>query len=383
VLSILAALHYYAWRRLVRDPAWSRGWRRGLTIAIVALGVAAPASMTLWRWIGSEAAAPVSLVGATWMGSLFLLVTILFAADVVRGVRGATGWVRRRWGRREPAVNLERRRLLALTFAGVATVGTGGLTAAAVASDAAPPELLDVRVPVRRLPPAFEGYRILQLTDMHVGPTRGRAFVEEVVERANRARADLVAITGDLVDGSVRELAAAVAPLAGLRARDGVFFTTGNHEYYSGVDAWLAHLGTLGIRVLRNERVPILRGGQAFDLAGIDDAGASGFGPGHGADLPRALAGRDPARPVVLLAHRPSQVREAERLGVDVQLSGHTHGGQIWPFGFFVGLVEPAVKGLHRFGPTRLYVSSGTGSWGPPMRLATPSEITVVALTAE
>jgi hypothetical protein len=187
-------------------------------------------------------------------------------------------------------------------------------------------------------------------------------------------------VTGDLVDGPVSHLAEEVAPFAELRAKHGVFFVTGNHDYYSGADPWLEHVRTLGMRALRNERVEIRESGAAFDLAGVDDHRGNLFGPGHGEDVPRALAGRDPERPVVLLAHDPSTFKSAAAHGVDLQISGHTHGGQIWPFGYVVRLVVKFVAGEYRDGHAQLFVSRGTGFWGPPMRLGAPAEITEIVL---
>jgi predicted MPP superfamily phosphohydrolase len=171
-----------------------------------------------------------------------------------------------------------------------------------------------------------------------------------------------------------------VAPLGTLAAKHGVFFVTGNHEYYAGADEWIAHLPTLGVRVLRNERVSVGGGADSFDLAGVDDYNAHGF-PGHGPDLQRAVSGRDPSRELVLLAHQPREVHRAAEHGVGLQLSGHTHGGQIWPWNFAVKLQQPYVAGLVRHKTTQLYVSRGTGYWGPPMRLGAPAEITQLVLT--
>jgi predicted MPP superfamily phosphohydrolase len=194
---------------------------------------------------------------------------------------------------------------------------------------------------------------------------------------------DLVVITGDLVDGSVGELRDHVEPLRRLSSRHGVYFVTGNHEYYSGADAWIAELPRLGVRVLRNERVSIGQNGASFDLAGVDDASAHGFGKGHGANYARALGGLDPEREVVLLAHQPKQIMHAAPFGIGLMLSGHTHGGQIWPFGALVRLTEPYVAGLFRHDPkTQIYVSRGAGFWGPPMRLWEPAEITKIVLVA-
>jgi predicted MPP superfamily phosphohydrolase len=223
-------------------------------------------------------------------------------------------------------------------------------------------------VPIARLP--VDRYTIVQLTDVHVGSLIGRDFVAEVVRRVNALAPDLVVITGDLVDGPLAELRAAVEPLRDLRARDGVYAITGNHEYYWQPEPWLRELGALGLRVLRNEHVTV---GRVLELAGTDD-------PVGGEDLARAVAGRDPALPLVLLAHRPRTVAKALNAGVDLQLSGHTHGGQLLPWGWLARIWDPKVAGLARFGPTWLYVSQGTGYWGPPLRVGTHCEIAVLTL---
>ncbi|MBM4390639.1 MAG: metallophosphoesterase [Deltaproteobacteria bacterium] len=235
-----------------------------------------------------------------------------------------------------------------------------------------------VDVPVAGLDPRLEGIKIVQVSDLHVGPTVDRAFLEGVVDKVNAEGADIVALTGDIVDGTVEQLASAVEPLGTMRSRHGTYFVTGNHEYYAGAPQWCAHLAGMGIHVLRNERVAVEHGGATLDVAGIDDPFA--MAPGHGPDLARALAGRDRSRPVVLLAHQPVAAEDAARQGVTLQLSGHTHGGQLWPFVHLVKLVQPFVAGLHRLGDTWVYVSRGTAWWGPPMRLGAPNEITVLTL---
>jgi predicted MPP superfamily phosphohydrolase len=195
----------------------------------------------------------------------------------------------------------------------------------------------------------------------------------------NEQRPDLVAIVGDLVDGTVGELGEAVAPLSDLSSRYGSYFVTGNHEYYSGAQPWIAELERLGVNPLTNERVEIRSGDAALDLAGVNDI--AGNDEDQGPDYSRALGGRDTDRPVVLLAHQPVQVHEAAANGVDLQLSGHTHGGQVFPFHGIVALAQPAVSGLHRFGDAQLYVTRGVGFWGPPVRVGAPPEITMVQLT--
>jgi hypothetical protein len=217
-----------------------------------------------------------------------------------------------------------------------------------------------------------------------VGRTIGEDEVRRVVAATNRLRPDVVAITGDLVDGSVGMLERSVAPLAALQARYGVFFVTGNHEYYSGAAAWVEHLRRLGIRVLRNERVEIGDRGASIDLAGIDDWRSAGMVPGHGPDLAAAIAGRDPDRSLVLLAHQPRGVEAAAQAGVELQVSGHTHGGQIFPFTLATALVYPYLHGLYQVADgngSQIFVSRGTGFWGPPMRLGSPPEIAHIVLT--
>jgi predicted MPP superfamily phosphohydrolase len=306
---------------------------------------------------------------------MFLLLLSVAGTDLIRLVASI---VRRA---REIPVDPGRRVVAARLAAATATAVSGALGAVALRAARGPVAVKRVEVELARLPEAHDGLRIVQITDIHVGPTIGRAFVEDVVRRVNARAPDLVAITGDLVDGSVRDIGEAVAPLADLRARHGVYFVTGNHEYFSGVGPWLGELARLGVRVLRNERVAIGAGADAFDLAGVDDYSAERYGGApHTEAVARALAERDRARELVLLAHQPRSFAAAARFGVGLQLSGHTHGGQMWPFGLIVRLTQPFLAGLHRQGASQIYVSRGTGYWGPPMRLGAPAEITELIL---
>jgi predicted MPP superfamily phosphohydrolase len=259
---------------------------------------------------------------------------------------------------------------------------TCSLTGLAIFNASKPPEVREVTIALDRLPRSLDGFTIVQITDLHMGPNFTRRWLEQVVARVNALKPDLVAVTGDLADGPVSLLAPRVAPLAKLAAPAGVFFVTGNHEYYQGVTEWLAEVQRLGIKVLGNARISVGRGGDLFDLAGIWDEESSRVVPGQRPDLGRALAGRNTLLPVVLLAHQPRAVWRATRHSVGLVLSGHTHGGQIWPFSYLVNLLQPFIKGLHRVGNTQLYVSEGTGLWGPPMRLGSTSEITRVTLKA-
>jgi predicted MPP superfamily phosphohydrolase len=382
--AFLAGVHFYLARRLVIDPGVPEPWRTALLAAIACLGatiVLQPlGERTLRRPWSKLLAWPASL----WMGFLFLLLVQLLATDALLGLAGAAA--------------------SAAPAGEVAPGAAPGVRAAAVAALAlaagalglrtalAPPADRRVEIELTRWPRALDGFRIVQISDVHIGPILGRSFAEHLVLRVNRLAPDLVAITGDLVDGDAGLLAGEVAPLAGLRARHGVYFVTGNHDHYSGAREWSAAVAGLGIRVLRNERVEIRvrpegsadsdpeRSGAVFDLVGVDDHRGDVFGQGGGEDLGRALAGRDGARPAILLAHDPSTFKRASSLGIDLQLSGHTHGGQIWPFAWFVRLAVPFVAGLYRRGAATLYVSRGTGFWGPPMRLRAPAEIGEIVL---
>ena len=374
VFSVTAAIHYYLWARLVRDIGWPEATHKWLTIVIIGLAVLLPLGFILVRTLPRDLLTPLMWVLYSWMGLMFFLFVLLIPADIVRGV----AWLIDLFGGTPP--DPARRLFLSRLFGGVVGLGGLGMAAWGLYSASRPVAVKPVEIALKDLPPAFAGFRIVQLTDVHVGPTIGQAFIEQLVASTNALQPDLVAITGDLVDGSVAELGRIVELLAGLRARHGVYFVTGNHEYFSGADEWIAHLRSLGITVLRNERVTIERDGQHIDLAGIDDPTGHGFAPGHGTDLPRALAGRDPTRPVILLAHQPRGADQAAALGVSLQLSGHTHGGQIFPFNFLVSLQQPFVAGLHRLQDMSIYVSTGTGYWGPPMRLGVPAEISNITL---
>jgi predicted MPP superfamily phosphohydrolase len=239
-----------------------------------------------------------------------------------------------------------------------------------------------VDVPVAGLPAALDGFTIAQVSDVHVGPTIKRGYVEAIARTVNRLDADLVAVTGDLVDGSVAQLAEHVAPLAGLRSKEGTFFVTGNHEYYSGAPAWVRELRRMGLVVLMNEHVVVRRGATALVVAGVTDFSAGHFDRAQASDPRAALAGSPPAAFRLLLAHQPRSADAAEAAGFDLQLSGHTHGGQFWPWNHFVRLQQPFTAGLHRWRRLWVYTSRGTGYWGPPKRFGAPSEVTLLRLVA-
>jgi predicted MPP superfamily phosphohydrolase len=245
------------------------------------------------------------------------------------------------------------------------------------------PRVVEIDIPVAGLPQGLRGFTIAQISDLHVGPTIKRGFVAGIVARVNGLDADLIAVTGDLVDGSVQDLSAHTAPLAGLSAPHGVYFVTGNHEYYSGEPAWSAEVARLGLIVLKNEHVVIERGGTSLVLAGVTDYSAHHFDPRQRSDPAAALRGAPSDAGVrILLAHQPSSAADAADAGYDVQISGHTHGGQFWPWSFFVRYFQPFTSGLNRLRNLKVYVSTGTGYWGPPNRFFVPGEITRLRLIA-
>jgi uncharacterized protein len=388
-LAVLGGMHGYIWLRLVRDPGLPEPWRKVASLLLVVAALLIPAGMVGARMAREHFSRVLPLAAFVWLGLAFLLFSVLLAIDAARlltfAVTATGDWLRRM---PEAPSDPARRQLLARAVAGGALVAAGGAGALSFRSAMGPAEIEEVPVRLERLPPALSGFTIAQITDLHVGPTIREREVRRVVEQTNALKADLIAITGDLVDGGTSELGAIVAELGRLQARHGVCFVTGNHEYYSGVEAWLAYLSAMGVRVLRNERMAVgdtAPGGATFDVAGLDDWSAGGFGRGHGMDLSRALVGRDPERSLVLLEHQPRGFREAVHGGVELQVSGHTHGGQIFPFTLAVRAAFPYVKGLYRHEEGshhgQIYVSRGTGYWGPPMRLGSPPEITRLVLT--
>jgi len=390
VLAILGGMHWFLWARLARDTALPELGRRlaGLLLALVVAGI--PAGMAVARRLPASSTRLLLTVLFTWMGFAFLLFVALLAADVARLL-----WASGQWaavlasGKASPPPDPGRRVFLARAIAGGAVAVAGAATATALRAAAGDVRVVEVPVRLERLPAALSGFTLAQISDLHVGLTIGERHVRQVVEATNALRPDAIVITGDLVDGRVADLRRATELLARLAAPQGVYFVTGNHEYYSGVRPWLAELARYGIRPLGNGRVSLGDrgpGGSSFDLAGVDDWSVARAHDGRWPALDAALAGRDPDRSLVLLAHQPRGVAEAVRAGVELQLSGHTHGGQIFPWNLVVSAVYPYCRGLYthreadRLG--RVYVSCGTGYWGPPMRLGAPAEIGRIVLTS-
>jgi hypothetical protein len=359
----MIVLHGVPWWVLVLAPGW-RGWVFwwGTALALVAL-VGFPVAMI--RGHGRRAQDGWAIAGDTWLGVIWMLFTwsviggVVDVALLVAGVSGAARWV-------AVAVLLV-----------VLVIGAWGMTEARRV-----PRVRRTDVTLDRLHPAFDGVRIALLADTHYGPLDRARWSARMVDAVNRLEPDIVAHAGDLADGTVDRRRAQVAPLGTVRAPLARVYITGNHEYFSGAVPWVEHMAELGWTVLHNRHLVLDRAGAHLVVAGVDDRTAAGSGvPGHGADLSAALAGAPPDAPVVLLAHQPRQVRAAVASGVDLQLSGHTHGGQIWPFHLLVRAEQGALHGLTRSGPrTQLYTTRGAGFWGPPFRVFAPSEISLLTL---
>ncbi|RMG11416.1 MAG: metallophosphoesterase [Deltaproteobacteria bacterium] len=382
-LAAVAAGHYYLWARFVRDPGWPQGWARVAGAVLVVLALSLPAALLASRLAPPAAARPLMWAAYSWMGLAFLLLVAAGLSDLFRLLIGSAA--RLLGGAADPLAQLgpsdpERRQLLARAVSVGAGAVSAGLAVHGLRGALGEIEVRQRPIALARLPRALDGLKVVQLSDVHVGPTLGRRFVEGIVEKTNACRPDLVVITGDLMDGPPEALLSALEPLSRLRARYGTFFVTGNHEYYSDWTVWRPHLESLGLRVLENERVSIGDASASFDLAGVPDPSAHRFPGSPPPSAAPIVRGRDPERELVLLAHQPRQIALAHEMGAGLMLAGHTHGGQVQPFGLLVALAQPYVAGHHREGPVQIYVSRGTGFWGPPMRIGAPAEITEIVL---
>ncbi|MEU1212761.1 metallophosphoesterase [Streptomyces sp. NPDC005790] len=429
VFALLAAVHRYVWRRLIGDTTEKGSLaRRAGTVAAFVLPLLSVGALVSGR---AGFPFPVQQVlawpGYLWLAALLYLTMALLVGEAVRPL------LRRLLARRDrvaepvqaeqaaaaPAAESEsesesesdsgsesgtatgsgggstrtdvaprtetpapsvadpsRRLFVARTVGGAAALAGLGTVGYGTYGVLRGPRTKRITVPLAGLPRSAHGFRIAVVSDIHLGPILGRAHTRRIVDAINATNSDLVAVVGDLVDGSVADLGSAAEPLAGLEARHGSYFVTGNHEYFSGAAEWVDHVRELGLHPLENARVEI----AGFDLAGVNDV--AGESEGQGPDFARALGDRDRSRASVLLAHQPVVIDQAVEYGVGLQLSGHTHGGQLWPGNLLAELANPTVAGYERYGDTQLYVSRGAGAWGPPVRVGAPSDITVVELAS-
>jgi predicted MPP superfamily phosphohydrolase len=379
LVFIVALLHAFVGWRLAPELAAPWGW-------VLCIGLALSTVLMPLGLVGSRVAKQPWADRLSWVGLLLMgLFSTLFVLTALRDVLLLAAW-----GVDLPLTSLRTLSAEITPLLALFVSALGFLNARRT------PAVVRIDVPIAGLPAALHGFTLAQISDIHVGPTIKHGFLQRIVATVNTLGADVVAITGDLVDGKVAELAAHVAPLAGLQSRHGTFFVTGNHEYYSGAHAWIVELRRLGLTVLMNEHVVLYHGkgvGLTVDaqedsqtmapllLAGVNDFTAHHFDPNHRSDPALALQGAPALALVrVLLAHQPRSAQAALAAGFDLQLSGHTHGGQFWPWNLFVPMQQPFTAGLNRLQSLWVYTSRGTGYWGPPKRFGAPSEITALRL---
>ena len=369
-IGLLGLLHVYIGYRVLPDLARGLGSVAGiLGAALVCASYAAMLLALVTRSIGPRArAARFAAPGLFMAGFFSSLLVLTLLRDLV--LLAAT-----------LALSPSHMALLQTISAEAVAVLAVFATAIGFVSARRRPRIVNVDVPIQNLPRALHGFSIAQISDVHVGSAIRKEYVEAIVEAVNGLHPDLIAVTGDVVDGSVGELAAHTAPLGKLNARHGAFFVTGNHEYYSGESAWTMEFRRLGLKVLLNEHAVLTHEGAPLVIAGVTDYSAHHFNPAQRSDPAAALAGAPlNAGAKILLAHQPRSAAAAAAAGYDLQLSGHTHGGQFWPWNLFVRFQQPFTAGLHRLNRLWVYVSRGTGYWGPPNRFGAPSEITRLRL---
>ena len=370
--TLVALLHAYIGFRLVPDLPGGAPVMIIAIFVLIASTLLIPLGMLARFVIARQPLSDrVSWVGVLAMGLFSSLLVLTVLRDALLVLADLLAWV---VTRPELATDLHEPSAVAVPLLAVLVSLIGFVNARRT------PRILDVEVPIHELPTALVDFTIVQLSDIHVGSTIKRDYVQAVVARVNALDADLVAITGDVVDGTVERLAPHTAPLADLASRHGTFFVTGNHEYYSGAEAWVAEFARLGLRVLANAHVVLEHESAKLVIAGVNDFNAHAVNPAWRSDPQAALAGSPSGVPRILLAHQPRSAVAAAAAGFDLQLSGHTHGGQFWPWNYFVRLQQPFTAGLHRLDRLWVYTSRGTGYWGPPKRFGAPSEITRIRL---
>ena len=388
--TIAGLLASYITFRLFNRAAFRRRWKVIIALGIV-LMIFAPALSIMLRRAGFD---PPGIHLLTWAGYLGVgFLSFVFSYLVMRdmlwmplaGIKMLKARIAKPGSKPAGSGRVENpaRRGFLVHSMNYGIVAAAALTTGyGIAEARQTPEVKSVPIKIERLPRELEGFSIVQITDIHVNPIFRRPAVEEIVAVVNTLDADIVALTGDLVDGSVGQLGYDVAPLAWINSVSGNFFVTGNHEYYSGVVEWIEEVRRLGFTVLMNGHVVIDRGPARLLLAGVTDYRGGNFLASHRSDPHKALKGAPSADVRILLAHQPKNIFEAAAAGYDLQISGHTHGGQFFPWNLVVGFTQPYVSGLHTHQNTQIYVSRGTGYWGPPVRVGSPSEITLIQLVS-
>jgi uncharacterized protein len=367
VVALVIGAHYYLGQRIfegsglpgpIISALWVAMWGAFLSILVAAIG---------GRFLPRRLVLVPTWVGFLWMGAFGLLLVTALASDVLVGALSLV---------------LERQPHWVQVQAWAIPVVVGPALLLGVRAARGTPRVERLTVPIRGLGKELDGFRIVQITDIHIGETLHRRHLQRIVDQVNALAPDAVAVTGDLVDGTPRHLGEDIEPLGELKGKHGVYFVTGNHEYYHGGPAWERHVAKLGLTVLHNSHRVVEVGGAKLVIGGVPDLEAGNFLPEHAPDAGKAFAGAPQGAPRVLLAHQPRFAKKAQGHEVQLQLSGHTHGGQIFPFMFFVRLQQPVISGFHTLWGVPVYTSKGTGYWGPPVRVGTSCEVTEITLRA-
>lgn len=380
-MSLAVGIHYYLWLRMVHDTGMPSPWREISTGLLVLLGISIPITLFISRMIPFEVSRFITWLPYTWLAVMMLLFISFLAADSIKLL--AVG-IKKLSSSQSLPMDHSRRNALGQLIAGTTVLAVTGVASAGVIKAARKAVVKTVHIPLSHFPKAMDGLKIVQISDLHIGITVGKQWLTDLVNRINTLNPDIVAITGDLTDGDPQKLYKEIEPLKHLETTYGTFFVTGNHEYYSDATRWIEEIRKLGINVLRNQSVAITKGEEQFFLAGVDDYNAANLQRGHGQNVSNAIAAVPDNAAVVMLAHQPRSVFDAADVGVDLVLAGHTHGGQIWPFTYLVGLQQPYNKGLYAHNQdTQIYVNQGTFMWGPPMRVGTECEITEIILSSK
>ncbi len=374
---LLGSIHYYLWHKLVKSTHMQGIYKSMTTYLLILLAISLPVAIAIYRFSSFSNSFPFLWLAFLWLGIMALLFLVFIFTDISKAIF----YIFSKFGSSNPkTIDIEKRKFVSKLIATSSSAFVFGTSAMGLNNYYTNAKVLSLNVTLERLPQIFKGFKIVQISDLHVGEMMTREKLQEIVLRVNNLQPDLIAITGDLADGSTAKLLNEVLPLKNLKAKHGVFFVTGNHEYYSGVESWIREITKMGIKVLDNENIKIKKDDDYFYLAGISDYEAIRYSKKYATDFDKALLGLNNDKKKILLAHRPIAVRQAAEYGTDLVLSGHTHGGQIWPIKYLIYLQQPYLKGLYQHKNTKLYVNQGTGCWGPPMRLDSFNEITQIVL---
>lgn len=372
VVAVWGGVHVYLGRHLAFTLSRHSNAERVGWILVALHALLAPLVMLIRRGMPQGSVYHVlNIVAYIGMGFVSLLLVVFVIRDL-------SAWLTRRWVHQK--LDEERRGFMTASFNVAAFATTGIATGVGLHNAVRVPDVKEVDVPIAGLHQDLDGLRIVQLSDLHIGPTLRDAWLSEVVASVNTLDADLIAITGDLVDAHVVDMGQEVLSLGNLKSRFGIYFVTGNHDYYWNALEWLSYIADLKVHALINAHKALKVGGATLLLGGVTDYKTGRMVPGHLTDPIKAMDGAPVHDFSILLAHQPSSVYEAAKAGWKMQLSGHTHGGQFFPWNFVVGVVHEFYAGLERHKDMLIYVSRGTGFWGPPNRTAAPSEITLLTL---